>query len=312
MDDPALNVCFQDNWIALSVQNFGDTAQSINLLDVNTNYSTTKYLAPNISFSALLLSTWTITTTAGATPFTGSFPTIDSVIDAFNATFVENGSGVFMYEPAGGGLINIIAYSEEYTFLSVTPPLAPTVNFTATPSTVISGKFVSVASESNVTLNEITQELVYQPYRIDTVSVYANTIDQANNNFTSKDIASSGQEYENSEVPIISPKQTQFVVENQILNYLPSPTNKLQYVIDGSQTLRIIFKYSNLSLLQMGEEEVQEDKDQEKKELSPIVSIVKRHIKKEQLDKLNIAHLSDNNIKKVVGTSFSDELSDVV
>lgn len=242
------------NWIALTLTNVNPTSsKTIDLFRLNVNYDgATKYTALNVFYKN---GAWTVTTSTGNTNLTSTSPS--DLLTQLNALFQENGEGVFYGENAGGGFYNIYAYSDDYTFVSITNPSPTVYNFTSTSSNVVGGSQISVVSESSISMNDITQELLYQPYLLLGVNVYADTIAQANKELQLRDYEMNGTLRKKFKNPAISPMQQQFVLENIELNYIPDATNQLQYTLDAGESVRMIFKYFGGSLMQI--KEIQKD-----------------------------------------------------
>jgi hypothetical protein len=242
------NTIAPKNWIALTLENVSSEHSSvINLFDIGIDYSgSTKWTSGVVTFVAGNPANWNVRTTeTGTLFFTGNYQTIDDVIDAFNEEFTEDGLGIMSYETVTSTTFRIVAYSTEYNFISVTPNLAPAKVFTSSTSQVASGSTVVVDSESSISMNTLTQELVYQPYKLLSVNVYANDIDQANKTFELIDKNRSGKLLKTFSYPTVNPIQNQFALEDVKLEYLPSATNQLRYTLDPSESVRLILKYEH-------------------------------------------------------------------
>jgi len=123
-------------------------------------------------------------------------------------------------------------------------------------ATPLQGKFNNVQSGisgSDVAISEQSQlenyiancnELNNGYYKLDNVDVFADNIEQANIPFTVNKRVVSGRENKSLTTPSISPIQPQFVNLDVPLNYSPSPTGILDYALNPSQSVKLIFKYS--------------------------------------------------------------------
>ena len=88
--------------------------------------------------------------------------------------------------------------------------------FTQTES--IKGTSVSVDLGSSLTYNQLMNELQFQPYIFDDMSIFADTSSQVSQIVTKTNKTSGGEVYEEIEFPKISPTQYQFVIDT--LNFL--------------------------------------------------------------------------------------------
>jgi len=231
------------DWAVLTLVNEdANFASSVDLFSPTINYSgSTQYTASTVKY---LAGSWRITTSAGTTNFTGTYDNIQEVIDAFNAVFQENGSGVFTYEQVGPTTFDIIAYSRDYVFVNVRNPAPTTVAFTSAASDVVGGSTITVSSESQITMNELSQEFAYQPYLFLGLNIYADNVAQANKVIQLKTREQSGHKFKRFEYPAVTPQNNQFVVDNVALNYFPTPLNMLNYTMNAGETVRIIISFT--------------------------------------------------------------------
>jgi len=144
-----------------------------------------------------------------------------------------------------------------------------------TPNTVISGTTIAVSSD-NLTYSELLQELVNQPYFFDSMSVYANTNEQATEIVTKVKKTQAGESYQELSFPKIDPKQFQPVIEGIELNYSPSPINKLKYTVKGGQSLSLWFYYRHRPIISLKNKKVIDidSKDINQNESKPEVKIM--------------------------------------
>ena len=298
---------FQDNWIVLDVANTSSSIVEVQFFDPDKNYNETTFQASNLQPTILAATTYTLAYQIKPTPsptlaifLIGSYPTIELLVAALNAegAFQENGVGIFSYTVNADTTWNLIANSallELDTFSSAVP--------------LNNQQFISFGtftSESTLSLNEITQELVYQPYRLDTVDVFAANVAQANQQFMIKDRSPNGTFYEDVQNPEVSPTQPQPALINISIDYIPSPTNILLYKMNALESVRFIFKYTHISLNSLdGNQLITPDKVIELPVSTSVKDnsmrgIVLQSMKQDQLKRLNVYHLNQNNIKRLV------------
>jgi hypothetical protein len=302
---------FQDNWIVLDVTNDSNAINEITLLDPNQDYSRTTFTGSNLLFTIFFLSSWFIRyRNVGSTVEfvwispSGSYPTIDSVVTMLNAQPIwqEGGDGIWSYTINSDGSWNLIGNSSLKVPLNVGQNLIPTgADF------VSSGTFVS---ESPLSMTEITQELTYQPYKIDTIDVFASNVAQANQQFSVGTRSPNGTQYRDVKNPAVNPIQPQSALIDIQLGFEPSPTNILLYKMNPLESVRLILKYSHIGLDEVSKMTVRNIKGFEDVRLpvpQPLIikddsirGLVLNQIKQEQLRRLGVDHLDDNNIKRLV------------
>lgn len=124
-----------------------------------------------------------------------------------------------------------------------------TATYPFTSYLVATGTGISVTETSgNLTYAELTQALRdnIEPYIFNTITVYANNIDQANNRISKVMRGATGVKRELINNPTIF-HQRQFVVTEEIS--LPTKTlYELNYKVDAFQTVRIIITYTKGNL----------------------------------------------------------------
>ena len=241
-----------ENWIVLSLENIGTIDSStVDLFNPNVDYSgSTRYITGVLTFasgSGAIINT----SQNGYEVVDGTYNSIQELISALNAQFTENGNGVFTYVYLGAENYRLVAFSTIWTFLDITTPANPNAKFTASLSNVVAGSTGVVQSEYTPSLNDITQELVYQPYVLVDVDIFANSRPQVNKNLSLIERDPNGKELTRLEFPKLSPNASQSVILSQPLRYQPTPTNNLEYTLLAGETVRLIFKYigGNLSEL---------------------------------------------------------------
>jgi hypothetical protein len=298
---------FQDNWIVLDVVNINNATTDIRLFDPNRNYNIDTYVAPNIGFAGfsgtvkITYATKTNSTPVVHSPPFAAYGTITSVVTALNAepVFQENGLGIFSFTLNSPFNFNLIANSSDLYIIKVSIVAISVDEFFSSDGVL--------TAESTISLMEISQELVYQNYRLDTVDVFASNVAQANQQFSIQTINQNGTEYEDVQNPAVNPIQPQSALLGVKLDYIPTPTNALLYKMNRYESVRLIFKYSHISLDMMPKAplmntDVFENVELESKAISnnSIRGIVLESIRKQQLEKLGVSQLSDGNIKKIV------------
>jgi hypothetical protein len=247
------------NWIVLTLQNVDANNDSyIDLFTLDADYSgTTQYLAQNVAWAQPKNPIWKLQVDGNSVQYAQDPATIADLVALFNADYQENGSGVFSFVDNLDGTFDLVAYSNDYVFTSITNPLLASTLFVASSSPATGGSSVVVTSDSSISMNDITQELLFQPYLLLAVNVYANTMAQTNNELQLRDYEMNGTLRKTFQNPAVVPSQAQFALENIELNYIPDPTNKLRYKVDAGETVKMIFKYYGGSVLQI--KEIQKD-----------------------------------------------------
>lgn len=315
---------FQENWIVLDLHNLGSADSTVSLFNPTINYNGTfRQRSTNLlSFAA---GTWSVTASKeGGALQTYSFSDVTSfeaLLSSLNDFFTVNGAGVFTYETAPASKFYLDAYVDLaiWDFQKVSPPIPqPSSLFTDSVTTAATSSSVSVISESNVTMNEITQELAFQSYRLKSVNIYADNISQANNDMTVGTRTSAGVQYRDIKYPVINPVQRQFALENVYLGYTPNVTNRLLYKVNGNQRVRLIFKYITVKIEEVQEadvlsvngfEEVLLPPKKEKERLPLILLLVQSNIEKEQKRE----RINNEGIKRFVsGYLFSGNQNNFV
>jgi len=184
--------------------------------------------------------------------------------------------------------------------------------------------------------NSLSEELNFGSYRLDYVNVYADNIEQANRYFSKTIRNSNGNKRVNIENPTISPVQSQFAVEEVNIDYVVTPTNKLEYTLGAGESVRLIFKYSqsggrkfkdgapfNKKVLNKeinkfyGRRVISEKVSLNKSFEPPIMSIsgvvqqkspleiTKEILEKEKILQLGVENLSEDSIKKKVANKIA-------
>ena len=117
---------------------------------------------------------------------------------------------------------------------------------------VISGSTVNVGTVgSGLTYSELVSELVAQPYLIESLNVYANTLSQVGVRWKKAKRETNGTSFIDFDMPRVDPMQTQFAIEGIQLNYTPSPINYLNYRVKGNQSVRLFFYYKYKGKLEL-------------------------------------------------------------
>jgi hypothetical protein len=304
---------FQDNWVVLNMQNPLDSVDEIPILDPNQDYSKTTYTSSSFIFPVYILASWQISyrllsdsNTFGWVSPAGNYPTIESLVIMLNAQGIwqepAGGDGIWSYTTNSDGTVTLIAKSITRALVQIVQPTLPTeADFTS------SGIFTS---ESPLSMTEITQELVYQPYKIDTIDVFASNVAQANQQFSVGTRSPNGTSYRDVKNPAVNPIQPQSALIDVKLGFEPSPTNVLLYKMNPLESVRLILKYSHIGLDEVSKMTVRDIKGFEDVELpvaqpllikdDSIRGVVLNQIKMEQLKRLGVDHLDENNIKRLV------------
>ena len=115
---------------------------------------------------------------------------------------------------------------------------------------------VAVSTGNSLSYNELMNELQFQPYIFDDMSIFADTSSQVSQIVTKTKKTSGGEVYEEIEFPKISPTQYQFVIDNIKLSFIPSPINSLKYKVKANQSVSIWFFYRHRELIDYKSENI--------------------------------------------------------
>jgi len=125
----------------------------------------------------------------------------------------------------------------------------PSLDYFFTQTESIEGTSVSVDLGSSLTYNQLMNELQFQPYIFDDMSIFADSSSQVGQIVTKTKKTSGGEVYEEVESPKISPTQYQFVIDNIKLSFIPSPINSLKYKVKANQSVSLWFFYRHRELI---------------------------------------------------------------
>jgi hypothetical protein len=132
-------------------------------------------------------------------------------------------------------------------FRSLTPTV--TYNFTSKYNT-IQGSTVIATTNSDLTYSELVNELINQPYIIDSISVFASTLAQASEQLKKVERVSSGQSVTKFNYPTIDPLQKQFSIIGIDANFSPSPVSSIVYTIKANETVTLFFYYKMIDQIE--------------------------------------------------------------
>jgi len=233
-------------WIVLEVTNGSATDQEFDLLSLASigasNGSAPLYFSQSIFIPlATIPSTgWTLNYDGGSFAIPASASLAGLVADLTTAT------GEAWTSVLGFGFfkINPVNYSpNKYTTIVQLPTTTPYVF----ANTIIQGgnPNITILPDGGTREDYIStiEELVNQPYLIDTVSVFADNIQQANRVWTVANRQVSGVADSSRKSPALSPNSRQFVNENIPLWFLPDATNNVKYTLGGLESAKLIFTY---------------------------------------------------------------------
>ena len=283
-----------NNWIVLTLNNINAT----------TPTTVTLFKSPANSANASAVSSGQMVQGITIVDFPGSFKvwytkdgnatsstsgilnTIDELIDYINVLFESVNPPASYYTEPLANKYDIYSFSSIYT-LDQIDGLGPHVA-TDLGLNVINGSFANVDVESSdLTYDELVSELQYQPYKLLTANVYANSIDQVNQSFLVNKREATGHVNLDLKVPGISPMFKQYVQQNIPLEFSPSSTNLLKYTLGANETVRLIFPYHHIELVTLPEKSVFVPKmeipelaiiiDMVRKEPVPILELVNNH-----------------------------------
>lgn len=280
-----------ENWIVLTLTNLNPSASSTCTLfkQVGGQYSTTSdgQYVPNID-SADFGNTFKITYAEGIVQTTVTTPvlaTISDLVDYVNTLF---GNDVAFSTQTSGTTWNLYSFSSQYGLVKIQTFSSGIINSIDINANVIQGSSVDVTVESSdLTYNEIVSELQYQPYLLKWVSVYANTLNQANQTWSIDNREASGKLYDDYRHPALNPMFRQFVNPEIKLDFSPSSTNILQYTVAAGESVRVIFGYTHKELLTLPEKAIVVPKleiielpdviESHKSHPVPMLDLIKKH-----------------------------------
>jgi hypothetical protein len=194
-------------------------------------------------------SAWDFIYNGGLTFTTASTPTsITALVTELNATFQENGRGIFTQEASATGFYLRCA-SNKYVFTQRDSATEGTLNFTDSGTGYISGTTTTISiGASGVTYDELVSELSTQPYMFTDIYISCETAAQLDNQFVINKLQPNGTAKIDLAQPLLDPNYSQ-LVNDTIPVYMPtSALNDLQYVIDAGETVKMVISYEHADL----------------------------------------------------------------
>jgi len=177
--------------------------------------------------------------------------------DTNNTIFRADNSpqGFAVSDPVGGTLTppsgtESESFYTENTFINITADTSTNVyNFSSYD--VIGGTGISVVETTgNLPYRALVQGLRnnVEPYFFQDISIYATTIDQANERITKIFRGVSGKSRRVSITPTIIPSQRKFVIINEPMDIAPKTINRIEYRVKALETVTIIINYTKGNL----------------------------------------------------------------
>lgn len=242
-----------NNWIVLNLTNINQSeASTCNLFKLPDNNSSAVSNGQVVAglTTADLGTAFAIEYTKDgnqSTAVTGALSTAQELVDYINVLFEGN---VSYYTELIPTELVFYSFSSVYTLDSIFGFVNGKQVSTPLALNIINGSFVNVEVEGlDLTYNELTTELTFQPYKIEMANVYANNITQANRPFKVNNVEITGHVNSRQVRPGLSPMTKQFVNENIPLKFSPNPTSALSYTLGPGESIRLILAYINKDLV---------------------------------------------------------------
>lgn len=279
-----MSTAITGNLISLDFTNISNVTSDVNIFSfgssfgaTDTYFTTTFAFYTAIQFNSLSFGSPTSKIFDGA-----SISVIVNDMNAFYSNIYK-----FTYELVSGTGIGAIyrVYAKQlninYTAVSIVTVIEPDLNYYYfSEQNVIYGSTVAVTSNSELSYNEISNDLQVQPYIIDSINVYANTISQVDTRWKKITKNANGLSATDFNQPRVDPMQKQFAIENIQLNFIPSSINNLGYRLNGLETVRVFFYYRTKDQFDLGKKQrlSQENFNTNTPILKPEIMIHKKQI----------------------------------
>ena len=242
--------------ISLNLQNISNVDSEVNLLSYGNGISnvSTYYKIPFTFVSGVQ---YQLLSTIGGV-FNNYFTapvilTINDLINDFNTGGLAP-YAFFSYELNGSAPnYNLFIKILDSTFIPTTfRSLTPTVSYSVgLPYQVPFNSTVSITTGTSITYQELLSELSYQPYKVNTINVYAETQEQAMQRLKKVKRTTFGVTETDFDRPRIDPMQQQYAIEHINTEFTPSPINTLNYVVNGGEYVRMWLYYSRIEQLKL-------------------------------------------------------------
>lgn len=274
-----MSTAITGNLISLDFTNISNVTSDVNIFSfgsisggTDTFFATTFAYYPTVQ----------LTNSSFGSPTIDSFfgGTISDLISNMNAFYI--GIYEFTYELVSGTGIGAIyrLYLKQLDTNYIAVSIYSNQDYFFTENNVISGSTVAVISNSELSYNEISNDLQVQPYIIDSINVYANTLSQVDIRWKKITKNANGLSATDFNQPRVDPMQKQFAIENIPLNFTPSSINNLGYRLNGLQTVRVFFYYRTKDQFDLGNKKClsQENFNPNTPFLNPEIMIHKKQI----------------------------------
>lgn len=156
-------------------------------------------------------------------------------------------AGIQLPPPSGASQAGVYTENEFTTLVNNTD----SNTYTWTCFDVIEGTGISIVETTgNIPYRELVQELRnnIEPYYFETVSVYASTLNQANQKFLKKNRNVTGYSATLLDNPTVIPTQSRFVILEEPISFFPKAINNLDYVVKANESVTLIFNYTKGNL----------------------------------------------------------------
>lgn len=274
-----MSTAITGNLISLDFTNISNQTSDVNIFSFESSAGSTETIFvtefayyPTVQINSLQFGSPTIDSFFGGS--------ISDLISNINAYYV--GIYVFTYEYISGSGIGAIyrLFVKQLDTNTIAVSIYSNQFYYFTEKQVISGSTVAVTSNSELSYNEISNDLQVQPYIIDSINVYANTLSQVDIRWKKIIKNANGVSATDFNQPRVDPMQKQFAIENIPLNFTPSSINILGYRLNGLQTVRVFFYYRTKDQFDLANKNClsKENFDSNTKFINPEIMIHKKQI----------------------------------
>jgi hypothetical protein len=240
-----MSTAITGNLISLDLTNISSTTSDVDIFSFGSSSGATDtYFITKFAY----FPTVDLTNLSFGSPITDSFfsSSIVNLVNKFNDSYI--GIYSFTYELVSGTGIGAIyrlfvkQLDTNYTPVSI---YIESINqyYYFTENSIIKNSTIAVTSNSELTYNEISNDLQVQPYIIDSINVYANSLLQVDQRWKKVSRNANGVSFTDFNQPRVDPLQRQFAIENISVNFVPSSVNNLGYRLLGLETVRAFFYY---------------------------------------------------------------------
>lgn len=248
-----------NNWIVVTLNNINQTtATTVTLFKSPANSASASAVSPgqyvtgvtSLDFPSTFKVFYSKNGAATQNQTSGVLTTPQELVDFINLIFESVDPPACYYTEPLANKYDFYSFSSIYELVDIEGNVSGSNPATDMGLNVIQGSFANVDVESSdLTYDELVSELQYQPYKLLSANVYANSIDQVNQTFLVNNREATGHVNLDLKTPGLSPMFRQFVQQNIMLNFSPSSTNLLKYTLGPAETVRLIFPYHHQELL---------------------------------------------------------------